>query len=107
MIVQWFVRRLLATVTRMILLAILVGIGWAALQYFGAEALEAYVRQFWAWWSGLVHGRYAQYWNPIGAAAALFFVVSFVLKPFMPRRRGYNSSSHHWENDDGDNDDGE
>lgn len=102
MIVQWLVRRLLATGARLILLAILVGIGWVVLQFYSVEALEAHARRFWTWWSGLVHGRYVQYWDPVGAAAALFFAVSFLLKPFMPRQRGYSSSGNNWGNDGGD-----
>ncbi len=97
-------RRLYESLVRFIFLALVVGIVWLILQFYSVAELEAYARQFWEWWSGLVEGDYAQYWNPFGAALTLFLIAAFVLAPFMPRRR--SSHTHHDSSDERESDGG-
>jgi hypothetical protein len=95
---------------RVVVIALLLGGVWLVLQFYTEEELIGAAEDFWAWWSTLLSGELATYWNPIGAGIALGAAVLFVVQPirrlFRTRGRGSHYDDHH--HDDGlfDSDDG-
>ena len=100
-------RGMRATVARIALVGLFAGGIWLLLQYYTEQELVEAAEGFWLWWSMLMTGELAQYWNPIGAAVALGAILLFVSEPirrlFRARRRGGQyDDHHHYDDDDGD-----
>jgi hypothetical protein len=66
---------------RLVIMGLLVGGTWLVLQYYTEQEIVAGANRFWVWWSHLLTGELAQYWNPAGAALSLGIAVLFVLNP--------------------------
>jgi len=95
---------------RLVILGLLVGIAWLVLQYYTEQEIVAGASRFWVWWSHLLTGELAQYWNPAGAALSLGIALLFVLNPLarllgVSRRRhghgGYSNDDSDAGGDDG------
>ena len=86
----------------MIRAIVVVGIAataWIVLKRYAPDEIDAVALRFWSWWTGLVSGPYAEFWNPNGAAIALLVIALIVLRPFRSRRVEY--AQHDGTDDDG------
>ena len=68
-------------IVRVVVMAIIVGIAWVVLQFYTEEEIAELARNFWSWWSTLITGDYAIYWNPLGAGVVLGIILLIVLAP--------------------------
>lgn len=94
-------RRFVNDLARVLYLAVLVGIGWLVLQFYTVDELKAQALNFWSWWAGLIDGKYARYWNPVGAALVLILIGSALLRFLLPPRRGGRQGHDYDDHDDG------
>ena len=90
------IRGLRRVLLQAIVLAIIVGVAWVILQLYTEEEIAEIARSFWGWWSTLITGDLAIYWNPVGAGVVLGIVLLVVLAPLATlfRTRDYHSGSN-------------
>lgn len=80
---------------QLIVMAGIVGVAWIVLQFYSEEEIAAIARSFWSWWSTLITGELAVYWNPVGAGVVLGIILLAVLAPLarLFRSRDYHAGA--------------